>query len=115
MGPFFPLGTRLILLIRFYAGLSSITGISLGFQAYYSLALVWPYFYVISEPSGTYRGTPSPFLELQLALKLEPPEALVSLYSPVSLIPVPARVRSAPLGAGRGLLAVTKLGQIGPW
>ena len=27
-----------------------------------------------------YRGTPSPFLELQLALKLETPEALVSLY-----------------------------------
>ena len=72
-------------------------------------------FYVISKPSGTYRGTPSPFLELQLALKLETPEALVSLYYPLSLIPVPARVRNAPLGAGRGLLAVTKLGQIGPW
>ena len=37
-------------------------------------------FHVISEPSGTYRGAPSPFLEFQLALKLETPEALVSLY-----------------------------------
>ena len=83
-GPLFSFRDPPLFLNSVFMVISIITCISLGFQAYYSLALEWPCFHVISEPSGNYRGTPSPFLATQLALQLGLAEALVSLYYPLS-------------------------------